>query len=142
MGYSTNDTIFQFEVERDGDQVIGRLRGELDMRNARRLREALSLLSEADAPETVIDLAEVDFIDSSCLGVLVRASALCKQQAHRFVLQAPSRAVVRALAASGLVRTFAYDHATVADSASGLWPSRLPAVKARRRGPQVVRLGT
>jgi anti-sigma B factor antagonist len=141
MSDSKTGTVFQFDAERNGSCTLVTLRGDLDVASAWRLREALTVAQESDAEEMIVDLAEVEFIDSSCLGVLVRASAACKKQARRFVLQGPSRAVVLALAASGLVRTFDYDKKTLADSATGLWPSRLPAVPARRRSPHVVRLG-
>jgi anti-sigma B factor antagonist len=141
MGNAKSGTIFHFDAERDGDRIIARLSGDLDLANAPRLREALEMVHDVDALESVINLAEVDFIDSSCLGVLVRAAAACRKRGRRFVLQSPSREVVLALAASGLVRSFVYDQATLADSASGRWPSRLPVATSRRRRPQVVRLG-
>lgn len=59
------------EVARDGGAVVIRLIGELDLYNAEEVRKAFQDAA-ADGPERlVVDLAEVTFIDSTSLGVLI-----------------------------------------------------------------------
>lgn len=93
-------------VDRRNGAVVVRLVGELDLYNAPEMREALLGLA-AEAPERlVVDLAEVDFIDSTALGVLIEArTKLPNRQA--FLLAAPGLETHRALTISGLDRHLA-----------------------------------
>lgn len=92
--------------EKAGDACIVRLAGELDLYNAHTVRDAL-VQACADGPERVIvDLSEVEFIDSTALGVLIEArSKLPNKQG--FLLAAPGLETRRALQISGLDRHFA-----------------------------------
>jgi anti-anti-sigma factor len=136
MYQPNSNNVFRFDLEREEGRIVVRLWGELDVANARRLREAFGALGDGDEKELLVDLAEVPFIDSTCLAVLVWASNRCREQGRQLVLRAPTRAVVSALAASGLLRSFRYDASSL-DSTKP-WPTRLPAQPApRRRMPQV-----
>ncbi|OIP91574.1 MAG: hypothetical protein AUK55_10910 [Syntrophobacteraceae bacterium CG2_30_61_12] len=57
--------------EKIGDVVVLKLKGRLDASSAPKLKEQVKSLIGNDRHELVIDFAEVDFIDSSGLGVLV-----------------------------------------------------------------------
>ena len=75
-----------------------------------------TLLEEcaAEPERVVIDLAEVEFIDSTALGVLIEARS--KMQNRRaFMLAAPAVETRRALEISGLDRHFGL-HDTVDDA--------------------------
>ena len=99
------------EVERDGDAVVVRLAGELDLYNAHLVREAL-FESVAESPRRlVVDLARVRFIDSTALGVLIEASKRLRDR-RAFLLASPGLAARRALEVSGLDRYFSL-HGTV-----------------------------
>ena len=89
---------------RDGAVVVS-LAGELDLYNAEEVRSAL-LDACAGAPTVlVVDLAEVTFIDSTALGVLIEArSKMADRQGFR--LAAPGVETRRALEVSGLDRHF------------------------------------
>ena len=90
------------------------LAGELDLYNAEEVRRAL-LDTLADEPELlVVDLAEVTFIDSTALGVLIEARSRMADRGG-FRLAAPGLEVRRALEVSGLDRHFRV-HDTVADA--------------------------
>ena len=57
-----------------GDAIIVSVRGELDMHNSPQLRlEMLSLLKTAKPRKLVIDLAQVSYMDSSAVAVLVES---------------------------------------------------------------------
>jgi anti-sigma B factor antagonist len=88
-------------VDHSDGVVVVHLAGELDLYNAQTL-----LACSAEKPERlVVDLAAVDFVDSTALGVLVEArSRMADRQA--FLLAAPGAETRRALEVSGLDRHF------------------------------------
>jgi anti-sigma B factor antagonist len=93
-----------------------RLAGELDLYNAAPVREALFEACSNGPNRIVVDLGEVDFIDSTALGVLIEArTKLTNRKA--FLLAAPGLETRRALQISGLDRHFAV-HETVEDALS------------------------
>jgi anti-sigma B factor antagonist len=98
-------------VDRRDGAIVVRLVGELDLYNADTLRAAL-FDAAAETPERlVVDLADVRFIDSTALGVLVET----RSRVEAFLLAAPALETRRALQVSGLDRHFAV-HGTVEDA--------------------------
>jgi anti-sigma B factor antagonist len=91
-------------VSRDGAVVV-RLAGELDVYHAQVVREALADAARPEPNRIVVDLAEVGFIDSTMLGVLVEARGRLTNR-RAFMLAAPGLEVRRALEVSGLDRHF------------------------------------
>ena len=99
-------------VKKVGQACVVKLGGELDLYNAAQVRNALEEAC-ADSPErVVVDLEQVDFIDSTGLGVLIEARAKLDNR-RAFLLAAPGLETRRALEISGLDR-----HFTVHDSVS------------------------
>ena len=89
-------------AERDRAVVV-RLQGDLDLYNAHEVRAALTEAAERTPERVVVDLAAVEFVDSTMLGVLVEGRAgLADRRA--FLLAAPGPETRRALAVSGLDR--------------------------------------
>jgi anti-sigma B factor antagonist len=101
-------------VETRDDVVIVQLAGELDLYNAAAVRDALLQASAANPGRVVVDLSEVEFIDSTALGVLIEARSRFPNR-KAFLLASPGLETRRALEISGLDRHFAV-HETV-DSA-------------------------
>jgi anti-sigma B factor antagonist len=100
-------------VENVDGACIVRLGGELDLYNAGAVREAL-FDACAGAKRIVVDLSEVEFIDSTALGVLIEArTKLANREA--FMLAAPGLETRRALEISGLDRHFTL-HDSVEDA--------------------------
>ena len=88
-----------------GDACVVKLGGELDLYNAPVVREALEQAT-ADSPQrVVVDLSEVEFIDSTALGVLIEARTKLNNR-RAFLLAAPALETRRALEISGLDRHF------------------------------------
>ena len=56
------------------------LHGELDVASAPMLEAALADICAAGATEVVLDMAGVEFIDSSGLSAIIRGKSLCEQQ--------------------------------------------------------------
>jgi anti-sigma B factor antagonist len=98
-------------VERDGRTVVVSLTGELDLYNADQVREALLACCEETPERLVVDLADVEFVDSTALGVLVEARSQMENR-RAFLLAAPGVETRRALEISGLDRHFSV-HATL-----------------------------
>jgi len=97
----------------DGATVVS-LAGELDLYNAEDVRAALLEACGDEPPVLVVDLAEVTFIDSTALGVLIEARSRLADRSG-FRLAAPGLETRRALEVSGLDRHFSvFD--TVADA--------------------------
>ena len=92
-------------VETAGTARVVKLAGELDLYNAAQVRKAL-VDACADSPErVVVDLTEVEFIDSTGLGVLIEARRTLPNN-RAFLLAAPGLETRRALEISGLDRHF------------------------------------
>jgi anti-anti-sigma factor len=101
-------------IRRADGSVVVALAGELDLYNAQGVRDAL-LACCAEQPERlVVDLARVEFIDSTALGVLVEARSRMPNR-RAFLLAAPGLEARRALEVSGLLRHFSV-HETSADA--------------------------
>ena len=63
------DLVVQVD-DRDG-WAVARASGDLDLTTAPRLRERIVQVIAGGQPQVVLDLQEVDFVDSTGLGVLV-----------------------------------------------------------------------
>ena len=88
-------------VERRDGAVIVHLTGELDLYNAPEVRTALLELCSEQPSRLVVHLGDVDFVDSTALGVLIEART--KLENHQaFLLAAPGLETHRALTISGL----------------------------------------
>ena len=63
----------EFTVHQEGDVAIVVLNGELDVALAPRLKALLKETLEKGHKKIVVDMKNVLFVDSSCLGVMVNA---------------------------------------------------------------------
>jgi len=83
------------------------LRGEIDFTNAARVREAVSSAVAGRRPSAVrIDMAEVAFLDSSGVGVLVDAMKAAWEVKAAFRVDRPSPRVFDQLRIAGLLEAF------------------------------------
>jgi anti-sigma B factor antagonist len=101
-------------IERRDGAVIVRLVGELDLYNAPEVRSALLEVCAEDPERLVVDLEEVDFVDSTALGVLIEARTKLTNR-RSFLLAAPGLETHRALQISGLDQHLSV-HDTVDDA--------------------------
>lgn len=101
-------------VDTVGEACVVRLGGELDLYNADGVREALAQASETSSARIIVDLAEVEFIDSTALGVLIEGKARF-DKGGAFLLASPGLETKRALKISGLDRHFSV-HDSVTDA--------------------------
>lgn len=89
-----------------GDVAVIRLAGELDAASAPALRAHLRGIGSQGRARCVADLTSLAFIDSACLGVLVRHCQQVRARGGSFALAGPHGAVRTVLAATGLVNWF------------------------------------
>ena len=98
-----------FEIEIVGPGRVA-ISGQVDRDAAAVLRwtldAALQVVVDRPAPELVVDLAGVDFLDAAGIGVLVGTANRARRAGGRVVLRAPSRAASRVLRVVGLDRAF------------------------------------
>jgi anti-sigma B factor antagonist len=71
----------------EGSAVVASLRGEIDLHNSSELRDAvLSLLTPQVPPKLVLNLAEVPYMDSSGIAVLVEALSRLRRAGGKICL--------------------------------------------------------
>lgn len=84
-----------------GDGTVVTVRGEIDMATAPQLRELLDQLLEAGSERIVLDCRELEFLDSSGIGVLV-ATRNRLGEGGEIVLDSPPAHVRRVLDITGV----------------------------------------
>lgn len=95
------------EVVRENGEVIVRPRGDLDAASAPELERAIQgLLDAREVKRWTFDLAEVEYLDSSGLGMLVRTLKRLRERGVEMALARPQLAVQRVLALTRLDRIF------------------------------------
>jgi anti-sigma B factor antagonist len=94
------------EIERQNGAVVIHLVGELDLYNAPEVRAALLEICAEQPERMVIDLAQVEFVDSTALAVLIEARAKLDNR-DSFLIASPGLETHRALTISGLDRHLA-----------------------------------
>lgn len=100
--------------ERDGWSVLS-VGGEVDVATAPRLRERLIGLVNGEAYRIVVDLDDVDFIDSTGLGVLIGARKRVGVHDGDVRLVITDARITKVFEITGLDRVFAI-HETVASA--------------------------
>jgi anti-sigma B factor antagonist len=111
--------------ESDGEVVVA-LRGELDIADAASVAAALVAVA-ARAPEIIVDLAGLEFIDASGVAALVLARVQARRAGGDLLLAAPQDQVLRVLAVIRLADVFSV-HPSVDEAAGSAGRSRRAAV--------------
>jgi anti-sigma B factor antagonist len=96
-------------TERGGsaDEVTIVLGGELDLRAAPALRDALRRAVEAGVKHVTVDLTDATFVDSTAIGPLLAASAQIRDAGNRLTLVCTNKNVLRTVEIAGLHRHIA-----------------------------------
>jgi len=103
-------------VDTVGAARVVRLVGELDLYNAAQVGAGLAEACAETPERVVVDLSEVEFIDSTALGVLIETRTKLNNRGG-LLLAAPGLETRRALQISGLDKLFTV-HDTVEDALS------------------------
>jgi anti-anti-sigma factor len=89
------------EVAREGDATVIHVHGEIDMATCERLRDAIE--PHLGPQQTIVlDLSGVQFMDSSCINVLLQARGTLTADGGSLVLRNPSRAAHLLLTSASL----------------------------------------
>lgn len=80
----------------DGDALVLRLVGELDLASASTLRSCLQNLA-GDVRTVVLDCEELTFLDSTGIGLVVRAQRELQERGGQLVIRSPRSHVRRVL---------------------------------------------
>jgi anti-sigma B factor antagonist len=110
------DQPFNMDIDLRGDQVVVRLAGELDVASAPRLRQGVLDTLNPPAADgnrngnggrtVVLELGEVDFVDSTGLGVMVGLLKRLRADGGELVLRGVQPATTKVLEMTGLDRVF------------------------------------
>jgi anti-sigma B factor antagonist len=93
---------FQVEVSRNGAAAVVAVSGELDLASGPELEAELDQLTGPDIHLVVIDLRELDFMDSTGLSILVRAHQRLAGEGCEMGLVKGSQQVQRLLDLTGV----------------------------------------
>jgi anti-sigma B factor antagonist len=118
--------------ECDG-HVIVTLRGDLDIAHAANVAAALAAVA-ASEPEIIVDLAALEFIDSSGVAALARGRKHARQAGGDLRLAAPQQQVLRVLTLTRLIEVFPV-HASVDGAARSAGRSRRVAAAPMAGSP-------
>ena len=86
---------FSVGVVRDRDEVVVALTGELDLATADMLEREIRELRHSGCDHIVVDLRQLDFMDSAGLRVLISLRNTAKCVGHRLILVPGPRQVQR-----------------------------------------------
>ncbi len=100
---------FRVEARSEGKTYVLAVSGELDLAAASSLEEELGQALESGSEVIVVDLADLDFIDSTGLSVLVRAHQRAQETGLQLGLVNPGAQVERLLSLTGLTQRLTLD---------------------------------
>jgi anti-sigma B factor antagonist len=116
--------------ECDGHLVVV-LRGEFDVTDAVSVAAALAALATRDAA-IIVDLAGLEFIDSSGLAALAHARTQARRAGGDLLLASPQQQVLRILSITRLTDVFSV-HASVSEAIESAGRSRQTVTPAAAR---------
>jgi anti-sigma B factor antagonist len=97
---------FTCTAERRPGATILYVTGEVDVTKAPKLRDALIEEISSGVRHVVVELSQVEFMDSTGIGVLVGAKRRLDASGGRFNVVAPSTSVAKVLHLTGLYRAW------------------------------------
>lgn len=89
-----------------GETPVLDLTGEVDSYNSPRLREKMVALIDEGKPDLVINLAGVDYIDSTGLGTLVGGLKRASEKGGTIRIVCPNEQIYKVFNITGLVKVF------------------------------------
>jgi anti-sigma B factor antagonist len=100
---------FRVEVRSDGRGAVITVSGELDLASSGALEEEFLRVADSGAEQVIVDLRDLEFMDSTGLSTLVKAHQRAEEAGQRFGLVRGSPQVQRLLSLTGVAErvTFA-----------------------------------
>ncbi|MCW2918152.1 MAG: anti-sigma-factor antagonist [Actinomycetia bacterium] len=132
----TSNAEFTVAARPAGQDEILQLRGELDMANAHDLRRHIrAVLNDRDPPRLILDLAGLDFVDSSGLAVMLWAHFRLAERGHVLCLAAAHAHVLKVLHLTGLHQRL-HTYPALADALRAPLPAERSTPAADDRPPR------
>ncbi|MGB9185037.1 MAG: STAS domain-containing protein [Solirubrobacteraceae bacterium] len=100
-----------FQIQRDSSEqgaVLIKLRGELDLSTVSELERLLVECERDAASDVVIDLEEVEFMDSTGLAVIIAAGQAAQANGYQLRLRQGSPQVQRLFKLTGVLDRFTF----------------------------------
>lgn len=105
---SHEETIsIDIKSDHNGDALVFSLRGTLDVTTSPSIRAALIEAAENGKHEIIVDLSQVEFLDSTGLGALIGAHRRALEKNGRVRLVCTDGPIQRLLNITGLMKSFA-----------------------------------
>ena len=92
-------------IEQDGDSLVVRALGELDIATANSLDEELRRVWHCDASPILLDLGEVDFLDSVGVRSLLAVAKYSRESGDRLRIRIASAPIRRVIDVVGVERS-------------------------------------
>lgn len=96
----------KLDVQRDGDATVVALHGSAGMDQVKKLADELQSLTEQKTPVIVLDLADMEFICSSGLGVIIAGHLRCRHHQGKIRIVNPQPEVKNLLETTRLTKIF------------------------------------
>jgi anti-sigma B factor antagonist len=93
---------FRVEVRNEGRASVIAVSGELDLASSAALEEELTRVIQSSVEIVVVDLRELEFMDSTGLSTLVKAHQRAEEAGQRFALIRGPQQVQRLLSLTGV----------------------------------------
>lgn len=95
------------DTQRVGGAIVVKATGEVDVFTAPQLREALASAVDGDRRQVVVDLEEVDFLDSTGLAVLVFGLKRVRERGGDLSVVCRHEQILKVLTITGLSKILA-----------------------------------
>ena len=100
----------EYSCQTIGDALEAALSGRLTFETQKVFRDMVEDLKGSDTHRWIIDMSNLEFIDSAGLGLLLRAKAVAQQEGRQILLRPPLEGQVRKmLDVSRFDQMFAYE---------------------------------
>jgi len=119
-----------------GDHVVVALRGELDLADAASVAAALMAVAD-NVPDVIVDLAALEFIDSSGVAALAYGRRQARRAGGNLMLAAPQQQVLKVLSLTRLADAFSV-HASVDEATGSAGHSQPAAVPVPSRHTKIL----
>jgi anti-anti-sigma factor len=110
---------FRVDVSSEQGAIVLTVIGELDLASSPTLEHELERVRDSDSELVILDLSDLEFMDSTGLSVLVRAQQRAQEAGRRFAVVRGRPQVQRLLSLTGVM-----DRMTMGDSVQELLDGR------------------
>ncbi len=107
LGSPPVQTHFRVETRREDSAIVLAVSGELDLASSPALEEELTRIGDSGSEILILDLRELDFMDSTGLSVIVKAHQRSQESGRRFGLVKGRPQVQRLLSLTGVAERMA-----------------------------------